>query len=138
MSSKRREAMAASEFALILPLLVTFILGGIDFGRFATRYIAVTSAAQAGALVGSLEPFTPANQAVWNAAILAAVEQELAGQSDFNPNDLTVAVTTLGGTGDAWQVQVAVSYPFRVLVPWPGIPNETTLYQVVVLRTTRP
>ena len=138
MASKRREAMAASEFALILPLLITFILAGVDFGRFATRYIAVTSAAQSGALVGSLEPFTPANQVVWTAAVRAAVAQEMAGQADFNPSGLTVTITTLGGTGDAWEVQVAVSYPFRVLIPWPGIPSETTLTQVVGLRTIRP
>ncbi len=138
MSHKQRKAMAASELAVILPVLVTFLLGCIDFGRFASRYLAVTSAAQAGALVGSMEPYTPANKSVWTDAIRAAVVQELAGQGGFDPANLTLTITVLNSSADAWEVQVAVGYPFQVLVPWPGIPTQTALNQTVVLRTIRP
>ena len=45
---RHRRGVTAVEFALILPLLMTIVLGCVDYGRFAYDYIAVTNAARAG------------------------------------------------------------------------------------------
>ncbi len=41
-----RRGVAATEFALILPLFLLIVLGCIDYGRFAHTYIAVTNGAR--------------------------------------------------------------------------------------------
>ncbi len=43
-----RNAQAATELALVLPLLLTIVLGCIDLGRFAYAATAVANAARAG------------------------------------------------------------------------------------------
>ena len=60
---RHRRGAAAVEFAVILPLLVTIVLGCVDFGRFAYNYIALTNAARAGAAFGCMNVYTTATQA---------------------------------------------------------------------------
>jgi Flp pilus assembly protein TadG len=132
-----RRGLAATEFALILPLLVTLVLGTLDFGRFAYYYIAVTNAARAGAAFGCMNPQTPATWLRWRAKVVQAAADEMTGQTGYAPEQLTVGVITTDESNGLWRVQVTASYPFQTLVSWPGIPSNVTLRQAVVLRAIR-
>jgi Flp pilus assembly protein TadG len=57
---------AAVEFALILPILLLFVMGIIEFGFIFNRWITVTHAAREGvrvAVVGGVDPIGAAQQA---------------------------------------------------------------------------
>jgi Flp pilus assembly protein TadG len=120
-----------------LPVLVTIVLGCVDFGRLAHSYIAVTNAARAGAGYGSVHPYTSMPLATWQANVRQGVIDEMSQLKGFNAASLTVTATGIAEGGGQWRVQVAVSYPFQMLVHWPLIPYNATLHQTVVLRGIR-
>jgi Flp pilus assembly protein TadG len=131
--ARRRRGAAALEFALVLPLLITIVLGCVDFGRFAYTYIAVTNAARVGAGFGSSKPFTLVTRSIWQQQIRQAVVNEMG--TPFESAEITMpapVVTT--ESGGLKRVHVEVSYPFRTLVTWPGIPNDMTLTRAVEMR----
>jgi Flp pilus assembly protein TadG len=130
--TNRRRGAAAVEFALILPLLVLLVLGCVDFGRFAYRYIQVTNAARAGAGFASNTIFTPATQATWKADVVTAVSNEMASASGYNSSNVKVTTTT--ESNGLWRVSVTVPCTFQTIITWPGIPHTTTLQQTVVMR----
>jgi Flp pilus assembly protein TadG len=80
-AAQRRLGVAATEMALITPLLITIVLACIDFGRFGAAYIAITNAARAGAGVGSNSKVSTVTLAAWRTKIRTAVTSEFTGQS---------------------------------------------------------
>ncbi len=133
-----RRGLAATEFAVLLPLLMTLVLGALDFGRFAYTLIAVTNAARSGAGFGSNHPFTAATMPAWQAQVNAAVTDEMSGVAAFDAGQLTVTICTPTDADGNWQASVAVAYPFQPLVAWPGLPATMTLNHVAVLRGIPP
>jgi Flp pilus assembly protein TadG len=133
-----RRAAAALEMALILPLLVTIVLGCVDFGRFAYMYISVTNAARAGAGLASFNPVTPSSQAIWEAKIAEAVQDEMKNQAHYDANDLTVLTPTVTTEGtNLKRVRVEVHYEVHTIVAWPLLPTELTLARAVSMRFIR-
>jgi Flp pilus assembly protein TadG len=137
-STCRRRAATALEFAVILPVLLTLVLGCVDFGRFAHSYIVVTNAARTGASFAAVNPYTPETYVLWQNGVQQAVRQEMSGLSQFDAQALVVQTTVIAGTNQSWSAQVDVSYPFYTLVAWPGIPAGFNLRQTVVMPTIRP
>lgn len=132
-----RHGMAATELAVILPLLVTLVLGCVDFGRFAHSYLAVTNAARAGAGLGGMKPYTPATYAAWQDQVRQAVVEEMSGLGSFDASRLSVTVTGITEANGDQRVQVEVRYPFQTIIDWPGIPADVTLRRVVVVPMIR-
>jgi len=150
----RRRGASAVEFALVLPLLITIVLGCVDFGRFAYTYIAVTNAAREGAYFAAKNPWTLATKDAWRTQLLLTVEDELGCNdpgSAFDPSKVGVISTTQTSfipkgskvpvimpiTTDpdgSKRVGVQVSYPFVMLVNWPLLPGNMTLARVVDMR----
>ena len=151
----QRRGVAAIQFALVLPLLVTIILAAVDFGRFAYTYIAVSNAAREGAAFGARNPWTSGTDAAWRLKLLAAVKGELGcdeEESRFAASNISLAIPTqttiIAGkttittpvTTDAngtKRVGVQVTYPFSTLVAWPGIPARMDLSRTVEMRVYR-
>jgi Flp pilus assembly protein TadG len=133
---KRRTAgVAATELALILPLVITIVLACIDFGRFGAAYIAITNAARAGAGVGSNSKVSTGTMGIWRTKIREAVNNEFAGQTGVAANRLSVPdpqlITEASGLR---RVRVETQYNFQMLVPWPGLPSQMTLRRAVEMR----
>lgn len=123
--SCRRRGTMALEFALILPLLVTIVLGCIDFGRFGYTYIAVTNAARVGAGVASFNPVTSTTTAPWEAVIRDAVAREMEGVPGYDAANLTVPTPNISvDPGGLRRVRVQVNYVFDTLVDWPLLPTS--------------
>lgn len=143
---RRRRGAAAAELALILPLLVTIVLGAVDFGRFAYNYIAVTNAARAGAASAMMNNYSSSTQSTWLTNITTAARQEMTGQTGYNSANLNVTSptssngVTLESTG-LRRVQVTVTYPFQTIVNWNfgiySIPQNLTLQKTIVVRSIR-
>ena len=128
--SQNRAGAAILEFALILPLMVTIVLGCVDFGRFVYAYIAVHNAAREGAgavidkdLGGSATPNLIAN-------VDLAVRLEM---SNYDPENVA-SVVELVKEGSFRRVRVGVAYSFDTLIPWPGIPSHLDLGHSVEMR----
>ncbi|MGE0529393.1 MAG: TadE family protein [Bdellovibrionales bacterium] len=127
----RRQASTAVELALILPFLVLFMLGAVDFGRFAYFYLAVTNGARTGAGVGSEHLFTPGTLSRWEGKIREAVIEELAGMPGFEENNVTITLRTTQEADDLWQAAVTVHYPFKTAVNWPTLKTSVELGHTV-------
>jgi Flp pilus assembly protein TadG len=125
---------SAVELAVAVPVLVTLLLAGADFGRIFYMNIGVKNAARAGAQYGSQTVITAADS---NGMVAAA-------RADWsNPTTLTatatqctcVSSTTVAAcptgycTNDAQAtfVEVDTQSVFHTLVTYPGIPSSTTL-----------
>lgn len=138
---RHRRGATAVEFALVLPVMVTLLLGTVDFGRFAYTQIAVTNAARAGAAFGSMNPYSSATQTNWQTKVIAATRDEMFQQTGYVAGNLAVTVTPIAEGGGLWRVRVQASYPFQTLISWPGLPGSggtpITLQRTVVLRAIR-
>jgi Flp pilus assembly protein TadG len=128
-----RRATSAVELALILPLLVTIVLGCVDFGRFAYTYIAVTNAARAGAGFASANPVTDVTRDLWEQGVRQAVTNEMGDA--FQADQITVPspVVTTDAEG-LTLVRVEVSCSFATLADWPLLPNHVVLTRAVEMR----
>jgi Flp pilus assembly protein TadG len=142
-----RRGVAAVELALFLPPLVLIAFGCVDFGRFAYTYISVTSAAGSAASYAAQNPYS-----TWGTGVRQAAVNEMQGSNGsgqgavagggskgsghFTSSSLTVStpVVTPSSQGDGrWSVSVTVSYPFKTVVPYPGIPKSMTLTRTAVM-----
>jgi Flp pilus assembly protein TadG len=122
---------------MILPVLVTLVMGCVDFGRFAYNYIAVNNAARAGAAYGIMNPYVSSGQAAWQTAVQEAARDEMEQQTGYTRTSLTVTTSTTIEANGLRRVQVDASYPFQTVVTWPGVPSTVTLRSVVEMRAIR-
>lgn len=128
------------ELAIILPLLLLFAGGIVDFSRFAQFYVAVSDAAGNGARFASFHPYTDATSAAWSTKTRAAVTASMDGVPGFRSDRLTIEGPTVVQGLDGGQVKNArltVSYRFSPIVQWPGIPRETTVRRTVEMKLVR-
>jgi Flp pilus assembly protein TadG len=141
-SAGRRGGAAATELALLLPVLVLVVLGCVDFGRFAYNYIAVTNAARAGASYGAMNNYTASTQPTWVAGIKQTARDEMSQQvGSGNISNLQVTVTPITDANGLHRVRVAASYPFTTVVTWNfgglGLPHTLNLQQQAEMRLIR-
>jgi Flp pilus assembly protein TadG len=133
-----RDGTATLELVLLLPLIVLFGLASADFGRIAHAYLVVANAARTGAEYGSTHGFTSFSAASWESRVRQAVQTEMQGLGGFNAADLQIDVPTPAADTDGlYLVHVAVSYPFRTIVNWPGLSAMTMLHHEVQMRQIR-
>jgi Flp pilus assembly protein TadG len=139
-----RRAAGAVEFALILPLLFTLVVGCVDFGRFAYYYIAVINAARAGAAYGIMNNFSSSTYSGWASGITQTAKDEIAQQVDASK--LQVTVSWSEDANGLRRVHVLTSYPFQTIVTWKFtglgfvglvIPNNITLQGQAEMRLIR-
>lgn len=132
-----RAGVAATEFAILCPLLLLLALACADFGRIAHYHEVVANAARAGAETGATRQFTDFTRPFWEAEIQQAVVSEMQNLQAFNASDLSYNLSTTTDTDGLTRSAVDVSYPFRTTVSWPGLPSETQLHQRVEFRQFR-
>lgn len=135
-----RRGAAAVEFAIILPVFLTLVLGCVDFGRFAYSYIAVTNAAREGAGFGMMNRVSTNTMNNWKSEIEKAVRDEmetLIAADGFAATDLKVTAAQTVESVGLWRVRVEVEYPFETIVSWPLLPHRVELRRVVEMRGIR-
>jgi hypothetical protein len=119
-----RAGAAAVEFAVVLPVLITLFLGGIDFGR-------------SGAFYASMHNHTEYTRTFWEEQIRAAVIEEMQNLSGFKSDDLGVEISSTVDSQGLFRVGVEVSYPFTTATDWPMLPRNVMLRNRVVMRQIR-
>lgn len=124
---KKRKGTAATELAITLPLLMTLLLGCIDFGRVGFHAIALTNAVGVGSQYAATNRVTAQTRSVWEAKIKSLIAEELAGDDDFDINQLTVTCSVTTQANDDVRFEVQAQYPFNTLVDWPGITSSLVM-----------
>lgn len=137
-TSKARRGIAATELALLAPLLIFLLLATIDFGRLFYSYVIVTNCARNGAIYASSNSTAQAQSPYAN--VTAAAQADAGNLSPLPTVDSPQYSTTYNGTysgnkpaGDGY-VQVTVHWTFHTLVTYPGIPHTMNLSRTVTMR----
>jgi Flp pilus assembly protein TadG len=104
----RERGAAAVEFALVLPLLLTLVLGAIDWGWYFFVDQLVTNAAREGARAGSLLPPRPTSTASQAEDAAEQASNAYLTRVRLAQTGVDAIFTTVGGTE---AIQVTITYP---------------------------
>jgi len=112
MHTRRQSAQAVIELALVMPIMLWFGLGALDYGRAFHTYLGLTNAAREGARRATL--LAPDCDAYVVAEIHNAVQNE---QSDLSVSDSAIGVDC--SLGDRRTVTIS-NYQFVPVTPFIG------------------
>jgi Flp pilus assembly protein TadG len=104
----RQLGVAAVEFALVLPLFLTMVLGAIDWGWFFYIDQLVTNCAREGARAGTLLPPRPTSTPAQAETAAEQAGNDFLTKVRLTPQGVDATYTTVGGN-DA--ILVTVTYP---------------------------
>jgi hypothetical protein len=121
--TRREKGQSATEFALILPVLLIVMAGLLDLGRLYYSYVAVTDAAGEGAAYAAIHPDDTddiAARAQDATGGLIVIEEDLV--EVYSPPDMPQAIA------------VSVSYEFTLVTPFVNVllPDGLTLQAVAI------
>lgn len=121
---RSQKGQALIETALVLPVILTLMLGIFGFGRLFNAQLILTNASREGARVGALGQN--------DAAIRQTVALYLGGAGLADPA-VNVAVAR-SIAPDPPDVKVDVVYPIPMVIDLPGIPNPIMLRASAIMR----
>ena len=123
---KNNRGQAIIEFALVLPVLVTLLVGLLEFGLFFHSHINVTFASKEAARIAALD----ANAT--NQTIAAAAQATMPSAAN-----LTVTVTPVAPRVTGLPVTVSVSRPHTFLTPLISMLMPANPYTISASTTAR-
>lgn len=132
-----RYGTAATELAIVLPLLLTLTLACCDFGRIVCVHQVVANAARTGAETGATHQYTEYTQEAWEEEIHQAVVNEMSSLPAFDESKMDYKMVIIVDSDDISQIAIDVTYPFRTVVQWPLLPTEVAVHQHVEFRQFR-
>jgi Flp pilus assembly protein TadG len=104
-SLRSEQGQAATEMALVLPILAAILLAIAQFGILFNNYITLTDATRTGARKAAVSRFTGDKGAAAALAVRAAA-------SNLTPGKLAVSVTSDNWTVPGSDVVVTATYPY--------------------------
>jgi Flp pilus assembly protein TadG len=111
---------AAVEFALVLPILLLFVMGTIEWGWFFFTHQRVVNAAREGARAGTLVPPPPnGTTGAMQTAAETAAGNYLTAVGLTNTGVVANPSYVLSDGSQA--VRVVITYPYTSLTQFPGI-----------------
>lgn len=135
------KAVTALEFALIAPVLCTFILGLIDLGLGFEAQMSVSQAAQAGTYYALLNGYDSAkiNSAIQNASNSNGISGSSAQSCGCPSAGGAVSSAPCGSSCPSGQtagsyVTVSTQYSYSTILPYPGFPSPMTLNATSLVR----
>lgn len=113
----------ALELVCVLPVLLALVLGAADLGRFAHFDNVLSNAVRVGAEYGATHRRTLLNAEAWEQRLITAIHEEAAHLPGFDADRLQIAVDTSQEHDGRLIVDVEATYPFEMIVDWPGLPE---------------
>lgn len=124
-----RQGIAAAELAVLLPLLAFLFIVGLDFARIFYAATTLSNCARNGALYEA-DPYVQAESQYASLSDAALADaQNLVAKDPNNPPTVSTANST--DSSGRSMVEVTVSYQFRLIVDYPGIPARVDLSRTV-------
>ena len=105
LSVRSEDGQAATELALVLPILLVILMAIAQFGILFNNYITLTDATRTGARKAAVSRFTGEHGAAAGLAVRAAA-------SNLTPSKLSVSVTSDDWTVPGSDVVVTATYPY--------------------------
>jgi Flp pilus assembly protein TadG len=127
-SRQRRKGVAAAEMAVLLPLLITLFVIALDWSRIIYYAVTVSNCARNGAIwlvdpySGTMSPYASLTDAA------------VADAPNLSPLPTVARVPDTGYSTDAngnKYVECKVSYDFKMITSFPGVPKTTTVTRTV-------
>jgi Flp pilus assembly protein TadG len=137
MPGHRRHGTTATEFAIVLPLLIVLCLTSVDFGRCCYALIALGNAARVGSEYSATHRYDAASSETWRSNLEYAMCEEFAAIGGLDPDDLTVDIQVEIEDYQLHRGSITARYPFSTVVSWPMIPRPLELERTVVMRRFR-
>jgi Flp pilus assembly protein TadG len=131
---KRRRGAAATELAMVLPLVLLLAFGCAEIGRALSIYMMVSDAARAGAVYGATHGYTSYTQSSWENQIIQEAQSAEQGNASFNSNNLSVSVNTTSETGGFNLTTVTASYNFETITTFSTLPAQFAIRHTVAVR----
>lgn len=122
----RRQAVAATEFALLAPFLGFLIVAGVDFARVYYFSITVTNCARNGAVYGSQDPEHADD-------VNGIAQAALADASNLSPAPQVTSEQITDSEGNP-AVRVTVRWNFGTFTNAPGMPGAFDLVRTSQMR----
>lgn len=120
---RSRRGLSATELAVVLPVLISLVLGAVDFGRVFTTSIALANAVRIGAEQGATHRLTALTSASWEQRIRSAVLDELQDTPQLDLAHLAIVIEPVIEADGRQRTIVSAEVPFRTIVDWPGMPH---------------
>ena len=124
----RRPGAATVELALLAPFLCVLFVAAADVSRVFYFSLTIQNCARNGAMYGCGDPAKAADTAGIEAAARADA-------SNLSSAQLKVASKTDSATSPTY-VDVTVTYPFRTITGYPGVPNPINVTRTVRMRVS--
>lgn len=140
---RRTEGGSVAELALVMPLLLLILLGGVDFSRAYFLSIEVAGAAQAGAAYGitsRTDTTGITNAAKDDAPNVSSLTVSTptwgceCSDGTLSSTSCTSKPTTCSNNVVYW-VKVTASTTYSPVFPWPHIPSSLSLSQTAIMRS---
>jgi Flp pilus assembly protein TadG len=106
---KNQQGQTMTEFALVLPILVVFLFGIIQFGIAFNNYVTITDAARAGARKAAVSREDPNRVTDCQGAVLAATDN-----LNMTQPGAGITCTFDPSIQQGTTVQVQVQYPYTI------------------------
>lgn len=128
-AGKRRRGAAAVELAVLLPLLMFLFVIAIDYGRIFYYSLTLENCARNGAVFGS-------NVSNYSTPYSSIQQAAIADGANLTPPLTTddVAVANGNDADNNPTVTVTVSYSFRTITGYPGLPRTVNLSRSLAMR----
>lgn len=133
----RSRGATTVEFALMLPLLVSLGLVSVDLGRFAYVQIALNNATRAAADIAATTLRTTDNEQQWRQKVTDAAKGEWTGSTNIDVSQLNLTITSDSEANGLDRHTISATYPFILIVQWPGMPKPLVLRQTIATRRYR-
>ena len=131
------------EAAIFIPVLLTLLLGIVDFGRAYYQGNEVAAAAHAGAIYGSQNPSDISGMeavADDNAPDVPGIASTAVWGCECSDGSAASAscatAPSCSGTTDVYYVQVTSSATYSPLVPWPTFNSSFKMSSTVEMRSS--
>ena len=125
-NTDQRRGIAAVELAILLPILAFLFVVAVDFARIFYFSLTITNCARNGALYGC-DPVS-AQQSPYS----SIQDASLADAGNLQPTPTVSSQNISDESGN--QIEVTVSYTFKTITQFPGIPNSMNLTRSVRMR----
>lgn len=134
---RQRLGASAVELAIILPVLMTIVLGTVDIGRAFTTRCALANAVRVGAETGATHRLIPLTADAWEDRIRTAVLEELQGTPQLDLSQFSVQFESVELDPGRQRITVWGEVSFRTIVNWPGLSHHIPLTHAVSVEEHR-
>jgi Flp pilus assembly protein TadG len=125
--SRSRRGAATVELSLVLPLLLFLFVAAMDYSRVFYASVIVANCARNGAMYAS-------DQNLADRSLYATLQAAVEADAQDLAQPLTVTTKEGSDTSGYGWVEVTVSYPFRTVLTYPGIPSQVDITRMVHMR----